>query len=166
MASVEVDVPYIAQTTPTTCWNAGYKMMLRWTCMYESMADTLPNDKLMRQRGILDSDFAPCRMRLGMGSANWEDLSTPDGLAKQLEDHGPIWCAGFWATDFTLKDKPDFKHIVIIRGVKTHIIGDDEVYVNDPYRGYSGAAAAPSWWSWSRFWNKLHKVPQNCQYWK
>ena len=32
-------------------------MMLRWTCMYESMADNLPNDKQMRDRGILDGEF-------------------------------------------------------------------------------------------------------------
>jgi Papain-like cysteine protease AvrRpt2 len=166
MASVELDVDYIKQETPTTCWNAGYKMMLRWTCMYESMADNLPNDKQMRDRGILDGEFLTCRRRLGLQSANYEDLGTPDGLAKILEEHGPIWVAGYWATDFTMKGKPDFKHIVIIRGVKTHVFSEDEVYVNDPYRGYSGAAAAPSWWGWSRFWNKLHKVPDNCQYWK
>ena len=93
MASVELDVDYIKQETPTTCWNAGYKMMLRWTCMYESMADNLPNDKQMRDRGILDVEFLTCRRKLGLQSANYEDLGTPDGLAKILEEHGPIWVA-------------------------------------------------------------------------
>jgi hypothetical protein len=159
-----VDVPYIKQDTPTTCWNASYKMMLRWTHLYESMADQLPHDTEMRERGILDSEFGTCRVKLGLKSASCNDLSTPEGIQAILEAHGPIWCAGYWATDFDSKDKPDFKHIVVVRGIQTHWFSAPEVFVNDPYRGYHGNAT-PSWWSWSHFWGKLHKVSQNCQYW-
>jgi hypothetical protein len=75
-----VDVPYIKQETSTTCWNASYKMMLRWTSMYESMADQLPHDTEMRERGILDSEFGACRVKLGLQSASCNDLSTPEGI--------------------------------------------------------------------------------------
>lgn len=162
-----VDVPYIKQETSTTCWNASYKMMLRYNSMYESMADQLPHDAEMRERGILDSEFGTCRSKLGLTSSSYNDLSTADSLQAVLQEHGPIWCAGLWATDFSSKDKekPEFKHIVVIRGVRTHWIDPPDVYVNDPYRGYHGNAE-PSWWSWSHFWGKLHKVSQNCQHWR
>ena len=84
MASVELDVDYIKQETPTTCWNAGYKMMLRWTCMYESMADKLPNDKQMRERGILDGQKDDSRTCLASRVRMLRDLRV------SCFDHSPF----------------------------------------------------------------------------
>lgn len=124
-----LDVAYIKQDTPTPCWKAGYKMMLRWTHIYESLADQFPHDKDMQERGILDSELGPCRRRLGLAALNWNELSAPKGLANMLQQHGPIWAAGYRASDFSVKDKPDFKHVVVIRGVKTHLFREPEVFV-------------------------------------
>ena len=87
-----------------------------------------------------------------------------EGLQAILYEFGPIWCAGYYCPDMKKKGV-DFKHVVVVRGMRTHWIDETEVLVNDPYRGYV-AQARPSWWSWSRFYSNLLKVPQNCQYWE
>jgi len=55
-----IEVPYIAQETNATCWNAAYKMMLKYKNKPVSGADSLPNDAQMRERGILDPEFPVC----------------------------------------------------------------------------------------------------------
>src|SRR5262249_29563894 len=126
--------------------------------------DQLPNDKDMQVRGIYDSEFSACQMKLGLRTATAEQVSTPEGLQAILYEFGPIWCGGYCCPDLTTKLGRGFKHIVVVRGVKTHWFDSPEVYVNDPYRGYV-AQARPSWWSWSYFYANLLKVPNNCQYW-
>lgn len=152
-----VDVPYIAQPNQTVCWNASYKMMLKWKGKSESLADSLPNDAQMRQRGILDSEFFACRGALGLSSSVYTSFQTVEKLKEKLETYGPIWVSGFYCDGH--------KHIVVVRGVRKGWLSDPEVYVNDPYRGLTGAQARPAWWSFSRFSNKMNPVPFACQHW-
>lgn len=157
MEYIVEDVPYIQQPDQITCWNACYKMMLKYKQKAETDADNLPNDAEMRTRGILDSEFATCRNKLGLSSTTYKALMTPEGLKEKLETYGPIWCSGFWADTH--------KHIVVVRGVRTNWTSDPEVYVNDPYRGLSGAKGRPSWWTWSRFEKLINPVSYACQHW-
>ena len=162
--SLELPVPYIKQDTERTCWNAAYKMMLRYVGKDESLADRLPKNSEMRNRGIYDSEFPDGKMWLGLRSCPTNTVSTPDALEAQLYEYGPLWCAGYYCPDLTIKNGADYKHVVVIRGIETHWFKEATVLVNDPYRGYI-AQARPSEWSWSRFWVNLLKVPNNCQFW-
>ena len=162
--SYEVEVPYIKQDTPRTCWNAAYKMMLKYAGKNDSLADRLPHDTEMRDRGIYNAEFPICKSTLGLRSCDTNSVSTPDALEAQIYEFGPLWCAGYYCPDLSVKNGGDYKHVVVVRGVQTHWFSEAEVLVNDPYRGYI-AQARPSWWSWSRFWANLLKVPHNCQYW-
>jgi len=146
------NVPYVAQTDPRWCWNAGYRMMLLAAGRPDFLVDCFPNDADMKDRGILDSEFQACRDALGLTSSSWNSFNSLDKLQQKLEMYGPIWCSGFWCDGH--------KHIVIARGV-----GDQGVYVNDPYRGMTGAAARPSWWSWGKFVNNMNRVPFAFQHW-
>jgi hypothetical protein len=162
--SVEVKVPYIKQEDPRWCWNAAYKMMLKYQGKAETLADGLPHDKEMRERGIYDSEFPTCKNWLGLRSVDPSRVSTAQALEAQLYEFGPLWCAGYYCPDLSVKNGQDYKHVVVVTGVQTHWFGEAEVVVNDPYRGYI-AQARPTTWSWSRFWVNLLKVPHNCQFW-
>jgi hypothetical protein len=123
-------------------------MMLRYAGKNELQADKLPHDTEMRARGIDDSEFALCEVRLGLRSCDTSVVSTPDALAAQLSEFGPLWCAGNYSPALFTNGGRDYKHIVVVRGVHTHWFGEAAVLVNDPYRGYI-AQARPSWISWS-----------------
>lgn len=158
-----VPVPYIQQPDQRTCWNACYKMMLRFQGRPESEADSLPNDAKMRTRGIMDDEFCACRDKLKLTSSIYQGFKTPQQLKEKLERYGPIWASGFWADGH--------KHIVVIRGIRISWYSSEsdisnwQVYVNDPFRKLAGAEAKPSWWSFSRFAYKLNEVPFSCQHW-
>jgi ABC-type bacteriocin/lantibiotic exporter with double-glycine peptidase domain len=150
-------VPYYQQPDQRTCWNASYKMILAYGCRKVGLADELPNNAKMRERGILDSEFPICRNALGLTSTRYTALKTVDGLKNALELYGPIWCSGFWCDGA--------KHIVIVRGIREGVFSKPEVYVNDPYRAITGAEGRPSWWTFSRFSAYLNPVPFACQHW-
>lgn len=160
-----VDVPYIQQPDQRTCWNASYKMMLKYKGKDESLADSLPNDAKMRERGILDSEFSTCRDKLGLTSSMFKVFKTPESLKERLEWYGPIWVSGYWAGE------NDHKHIVVIRGISipwyasSSDLSNWKVYVNDPFRALAGGKGKPSWWSFTRFAYKLNEVPFCCQHW-
>ncbi len=73
-------------------------MMLRYKARKESLADELPNDAAMRQRGILDQEFPICRNALGLSSTRYQAFKTVAGLKNMLERYRPIWCSGLCAT--------------------------------------------------------------------
>ncbi|MCZ2154260.1 MAG: hypothetical protein LC114_10255 [Bryobacterales bacterium] len=158
-----VDVPYIQQPDQRTCWNAGYKMMLAYKGKDQSLADNLPNDALMRERGILDTEFPVCRDKLGLTSSIYTAFNDPKVLKDKLKWYGPIWVSGFYCDDY--------KHIIVVRGIRIPWYSDEDdvtnwqVYVNDPYRSLAGAHGRPAWWSFTRFANKMNKVPFACQHW-
>src|SRR5882672_1337996 len=106
-----INVNYIQQADPRTCWNAGYKMMLnyKYGVAGESRADNLPNDTAMRDRGIYDSEFATCRNAVGLSSTVYSGFKTASSVNDKLTMYGPIWCSGFWADGH--------KHIIVLRGV-------------------------------------------------
>lgn len=150
-------VPYYDQLDRRTCWNASYKMMLGFKGRQERLADELPNDAKMRERGILDGEFPICRNALGLTSTSFSVFKTVDGLKDALERYGPIWCSGFWCDGH--------KHIVVVRGVRETWGCSPEAYVHDPYRAITGAAGRAAWWSFSRFSVHLNPVPFACQHW-
>ena len=153
-----VDCPYIPQPDQRTCWHASYKMLLRYRGADESLADRLPDADKMREDGIMDSQFHTCRDFLGLNSTRYTYLKEFDHLKTLLEMYGPIWVSGFYASGH--------KHIVILRGVRSPwYSSDEEVYINDPYRGITGAEARPAWWSFSYFKRNINPVQFACQHW-
>jgi hypothetical protein len=152
------DVPYIAQDTNATCWNAAYKMMLKYRKKPEAAADSLPNDALMRERGILDPEFPGCRAVLGLTSSTYKGFLNADDIAEKLKFYGPIWVSGDYC-------EARFKHIIVLRGVKNPLIGDAEVYVNDPYTGFRYGLSKPRWISLDTFINKINTASFSCQHW-
>src|ERR1051325_7693950 len=112
--SFEVEGPYIKQDTPRTCWNAAYKMMLRYAGKSESQADRLPRDAEMRDRGIYNVEFPICKISLGLKSCDSSVVSTPEDLEAQLYEFGPLWCAGYYCPDLSTKNGPDYKHVVVV----------------------------------------------------
>jgi hypothetical protein len=152
-----VDVDYLAQPDQKTCWNASYKMMLKYKKKVESLADSLPNDTEMRDRGILDSEFLSCRTSLGLSSTSYSCFKKAEDILAKLQTYGPIWVSGTYCDGH--------KHIVVLRGVREGYFSKPEVYVNDPYRGMTGAAARPAWWSLSYFAANLNPVAYACQHW-
>lgn len=158
MEYIVQNVPYIAQPTGATCWNAAYKMMLKYRGKSESLADSLPNDALMRERGILDREFALCRQNLGLSSSTHTGFQTVDAIKTKLEMYGPIWVSGDYC-------EGRYKHILILRGIKDPLIGDAEVYVNDPYSGFRYGLIQPRWLNFKRFVERMNKVPFACQHW-
>ena len=95
--------------------------------------------------------------QLGLTSTTCTAFKTPGKIQEKLEMYGPVWCSGFRADGH--------KHIVVLRGVRETWHSAPEVYINDPFRGLTGAKARPSWWSFSRFAYKLNPVPYACQHW-
>jgi hypothetical protein len=154
-----INVNYMQQADPRTCWNAGYKMMLNYKngVAGESRADNLPNDTAMRDRGIYDSEFAACRNSLGLSSTVYTGFKTASSVNDKLAMYGPIWCSGFWADGH--------KHIIVLRGVREGYTSSPEVFVNDPGRGLAGAEGRGAWWSFGRFANHLNPVSFACQHW-
>jgi len=153
-----ITVKYIAQPDEKTCWNASYKMLLDWASSgaWNSRADRLPNDRLMRDRGILDSEFATCRNALSLNSSTYTAFLTPKGVRDKINMYGPIWCSGYWANGH--------KHVVVLRGIREGTFSAAEVFVNDPYRAFQGAAPVGTWWPFSKFVNNLNRVPFTCQH--
>ena len=152
------DVPYFAQETSTTCWNAAYKMMLKYKDKPTSYSEVLPNHVQMRSRGILDSEFASCRDSLGLSSSTYKGLLTLDGIRDKLEMYGPIWVSGQYC-------ESSFKHIVVLRGVRDPWYCEAEVCINDPYSGFVGAKSEPRWIPFKRFVAKINAVQCACQHW-
>ncbi len=154
-----VDVKYIQQADPRTCWNAGYKMMLNYKggAGWEPRADGLPNDTEMRDRGIYDSEFATCRNALGLSSSVYTGFKTASAINDKITMYGPIWCSGFWADGH--------KHVIVLCGVREGYFSSAEVLVNDPGRGLAGAQGRSAWWSLGRFANHLNPVSYACQHW-
>ncbi|MEO8130156.1 MAG: papain-like cysteine protease family protein [Bryobacteraceae bacterium] len=154
-----IPVNYISQPDEQTCWYASYKMMLDYQSMgaWNARADHLPNMSLMRERGILDSELAPCRNHLGLSSTTYKSFLTAGGVADAIDRYGPVWCSGFWAEGH--------KHIVVLCGVREGYISAPEVYVNDPRRALHGAASKGTWWSFEKFVKNLNKVPYAFQHW-
>lgn len=151
-------VPYIAQATGETCWNAAYKMMLKYKKLSDSVADTLPNDSAMRTRGILDSEFAICRNALNLSSSTYKGFLTLDNVYDKLKSYGPIWVSGEYC-------ESSFKHIVVLRGISNPIFGEAEVCINDPYSGFKHGWSKPRWIPFSRFIDRINKVNYACQHW-
>ncbi|MCA9127720.1 MAG: C39 family peptidase [Planctomycetales bacterium] len=151
-------VPYIAQPTATTCWNAAYKMMLKYKGKSELAADSLPNDEQMRKRGILDAEFVACRQKIGLTSSTYKAFLTADDIKTKLQTYGPIWVSGTYC-------ESAYKHIVVLRGVRSPWIGDDEVYINDPYSGFKYGLDKPRWFPLDKFVSKINKVDFCCQHW-
>jgi len=158
MEYIVENVPYIGQKDGATCWNAAYRMMLKWKSKDESAADRLPNDAQMRERGILDQEFAACRGAVGLISSTYTGFQTADDIKSKLESYGPIWVSGDYC-------EGKYKHIVILRGVRDPFIGDAEVYLNDPYSAFRYGLAKPRWMPLKTFVSKLNKVPYACQHW-
>jgi hypothetical protein len=44
-------------------------------------------------------------------------------------------------------------------------VGEAEVYINDPYRAFSGGYAEPKWVSMKWFIEKMNPVDYACQHW-
>jgi hypothetical protein len=105
----------------------------------------------------MDSEFYTCRAYIGLSSTRYTHLQTFGHLKDLLEMYGPIWVSGFYADGH--------KHVVVLRGVREGWISDPEVYINDPYRGITGAEARPAWWSYSRFQKRINPVTFACQHW-
>ena len=155
-----INVTYVQQADPRTCWNAGYKMMLNYKSGvgWESRADNLPNDAAMRDRGIYDSELAACRNALGLTSSVYTGFKSASAINDKLNMYGPIWCSGFWADGH--------KHIIVLRGVREGYFSSPEVFVNDPGRGLAGAEGRGAWWSLGRFANHINPVSFACQHWE
>ncbi|MCC6366100.1 MAG: C39 family peptidase [Bryobacterales bacterium] len=153
-----IEVPYIAQETNATCWNAAYKMMLKYKNKPVSAADSLPNDAQMRERGILDPEFPVCRGALGLSSSTYKGFATVDDIKYKLETYGPIWVSGNYC-------EGRYKHIVVLRGVRDPWIGDAEVCVNDPYSGFRYGLIKPRWIALDTFVKKMNSAAFSCQHW-
>lgn len=153
-----LDVPYVAQDDYTTCWKAGYKMMLMWKGSPPEAADHLPNASSMETDGIMDWQLPVCRHALQLSSTDYRAFLTEDGMTDKLQRYGPIWCSGFWA-------KKKHKHIVVVRGIRTHWVGDPDLYVNDPYQAFNGGRACGTWWTWESFTKLINPVAYACQHW-
>ncbi|MBI4910710.1 MAG: hypothetical protein HY820_44260 [Acidobacteria bacterium] len=152
-----VNVPYVAQKEIPTCWNAAYRMMLMYKGKDPSAADQLPNDKQMRDRGILDSEFLACRNKLGMTSSTYKAFATADQIEEKLKFYGAIWVSGTYCEGH--------KHILILRGIKRPLIGSDEVLVNDPWSGFKYGLTKPRWIDLNTFVQKMNPVVGACQHW-
>lgn len=153
------NVPYIAQPTKTTCWNAAYKMMLAYKGKSKSPADSLPNDAEMRKRGILDSEFCRCRNKLGLTSSTYTAFLTAEAIKEKLAMYGPIWVSGKYC-------ESSYKHIVVLVGVKSPpILFQDEVLINDPYSGFATSLNRARWIPLKRFVDRINKVAFSCQHW-
>ncbi|MFZ4625530.1 MAG: papain-like cysteine protease family protein [Rhodoferax sp.] len=150
------NVPYIAQTTYETCWLAAYKMMLAWKKRPQELAERLPNDAIMRQNGILDSQFLACRGALGLLSSSYTGFKDADAIEGKLQSYGPIWVSGTYAKGH--------KHIVVLYGVRGS--GNSaEVLINNPETGMSITNPKPDWWPIGWFANRLNPVSFSCQHW-
>ena len=158
MEYIVENVPYIAQKTATTCWNAAYKMMLAYKGKSKRKADRLPRDKQMRKRGILDSEFASCRNAIGLTSTVYTAFSSAEKIKERLEMYGPIWVSGKYCGS-------QYKHIIVLIGVKSPILSRDEVLINDPYSGFSTSLNRSRWIPLSRFIKKINKASFSCQHW-
>lgn len=152
-------VPYIAQKTGQTCWNAAYKMMLAYKKKSQSAADKLPNDKEMRKRGIYDSEFADCRDKLGLASFTYTALLSAAVIKEKLEMFGPIWVSGRYCGSRN-------KHIVVLVGISVPLVGEDKVLINDPYSGYSTSLNKARWIPLERFTERINRVTYSCQHWR
>lgn len=152
------NVPYVAQKDETTCWNAAYRMMLKYKSGKDpDAADRLPDAEKMKVSGIMDGQFLACRAALGLTSSTYKAFLTVEGIKDKLDYYGPIWVSGNYCSGH--------KHILVVRGVRDPIIGEAEVYVNDPYRGYKSGVNEPKWVSLSYFKNNINPVSYACQHW-
>ena len=158
MEYIVPDVPYIGQKTPATCWNAAYKMMLKWKRREESNADSLPNEAAMRERGILDSEFLLCREKLGLTSSVASGFQTAEDIETKLNMYGPIWVSGDYC-------EGKYKHILILRGVRDPWVGAAEVFVNDPYSQFRYGLPHARWIDLKLFAKRMNKVHFSCQHW-
>lgn len=152
------NVPYMAQKTGATCWNAAYKMMLAYKGKDQKAADKLPNDKEMRKRGIYDSEFAQCRNKLGMTSSTYTAFLSAKQIEEKLRMYGPIWVSGRYC-------ESNFKHIVVLIGIRVPLVGKDEVLINDPYSGFATSLNKARWIPLERFVKKINRVAFSCQHW-
>jgi hypothetical protein len=158
MEYIVPDVPYIGQPDEATCWNAAYKMMLKYKGKNVTTADSLPNDKMMRERGILDGEFLACRSALGLCSSTYKGFQTVEDIASKLKSYGPIWVSGRYCDG-------KYKHIVVLRGIKDPLFGDAEVYLNDPWSAFRYGLAKPRWLSLKSFTSKMNDAAYSCQHW-
>ncbi len=153
----KIEVPYVAQKDIPTCWNAAYKMMLLYKGKDPTAADRLPNDKQMRDRGILDSEFMACRNQLGLSSSTYTAFASAEQIEEKLKSYGPIWVSGTYCEGH--------KHILVVRGVRSPFIGADEVWVNDPWSGFKFGLVQPRWIDLKNFVQRMNPVTAACQHW-
>lgn len=151
---------YVGQNTATTCWRAGYEMLLRYKAGDPQRARDLPNAAQMAQRGILDNEFPVCAQALGLGGIRYTYFQAIENLEHVLRTWGPVWSSGFFIKD--KKAGASFKHIVVVAGIDTD---DETVLINDPMRAYAGAKGEGRWWPFSYWANNLNPVPWSCQLW-
>lgn len=150
------NVPYIAQQDDQTCWNAAYKMMLRYkdkSGNSDGAADSLPNVAQMRERGILDAEFPYCRNKLGLCSSTYKGFLETEDIIWKLKAYGPIWVSGDYCEKM-------FKHIIVVTGAN-----DDEVICNDPYSGFRYGLVTPRKIPMRQFVSKINRVEFSCQHW-
>lgn len=158
MEYIVPDVPYIQQPDEATCWMAAYKMMLKYKGKSESAAESLPNHKMMRERGILDGEFLQCRSALGLISSVYTGFQSIDDIESKLKSYGPIWVSGRYCDG-------RYKHIVVLRGIRKQFLSDPEVYLNDPWSGFRYGLAKPRWLSLKSFTEKMNQSSYSCQHW-
>ena len=139
---------YVPQKKPTTCWKAGYEMMIRYKAGDPKKTDSLPRHSEMEERGILDKEFVECGQHIGLVGIKHEWFTDFNNMVHAIRYFGPVWCSGFF-----LQGK---KHIIVIKGVN---IDDQEIEYNDPWRAFMGADAKSTWRSFAWFKKNVNPVP-------
>ena len=146
---------YVPQKAPTTCWKAGYEMMIRYKGGDPKLTDSLPNHAQMVQRGIMDSEFSDCAKHIGLGTVSHSWFQQFNNMVHAIRSWGPVWCSGFF-----LEGK---KHIIVVKGVN---IDDQEIEYNDPWRAFTGALPKSTWRPFSWFAKNVNPVAGSCQVWE
>lgn len=151
MSQISFDVPLVAQEKDFNCWHASANMVWQYWQAHGKGAgpmNTLPAAyAAANHSGIGPADFVNLAEKVGLSAL----APTPtDGaaLASALQQHGPLWAAGFWFGP---------GHVIVLTGIDTTA---NTVHFNDPDQGVKKQGAI----DW--FFSKLAKDCAGCLMYK
>lgn len=115
--TVYTNVPLIKQEHSMSCWHASARMI--WGFKFKQSINPLKS-VFAKNTGVSPAQFVTLGKTLGLEAVTSINMSYSwMALAQLLNQHGPLWAAGYWY---------GVPHIVVITGVEPN----GTIYINDP----------------------------------
>jgi len=123
MATLILDVPLEAQTKSNTCWHAAASMI--WFYWQKVGGRQGPMftivDHWVKNQAVSPEDFIVLARNVGLMEVPRSQQYSSDSLKSIIEEHGPVWCAGWWYGP---------GHVIVLAGVD-----GEAIHINDPDGG-------------------------------